>query len=160
MARHIDGVLDGGGLTDRVRDLHDGTWSTVGRTGVRGHAVGAAGSAALALAWIGLSWWHPAVTYHFGPPLAVAVWPLAFRARLRHRVSGAGALVTVAGGLAVAMTALAIAVAEHWLRGPALIGRGSVPAEEIILAVAACAWGWRVAARGRRAWFLPAETGQ
>src|SRR6266567_7778169 len=30
--------------------------------------------------------------------------------------------------------------------GPTLIGRGSVPAEEIVLAICASAWGWRVAA--------------
>ena len=36
-------------------------------------------------------------------------------------------------------------------------GRGSVPAEEEVLTVVAAAWGWRVAARRRGAWFLPAE---
>jgi hypothetical protein len=45
--------------------------STAGPAGqalVRGHLAGAAASAAFALAWLGLSWWHPALTYHFGPP--------------------------------------------------------------------------------------------
>ena len=45
----------------------------------------------------------------------------------------------------------------HWPRGPTLLGRGSVPAEEEVLTVVAAASGWRVAARRRRAWFLPAE---
>lgn len=125
-----------------------------------GHAAGAAASAALALAWLGLSWWHPAVTYHFGPPLAVAAWPLVSRARLRRRARGPGALAAAAGGLIVAAAAFAVVAAAHWLRGPTLIGRGSVPAEELILALIAGAWGWRVAARRKRAWFLPAEPGQ
>ena len=126
---------------------------------IRGHGAGAAVSAALALAWLGLSWWHPSLTYHFGPPLAAAAWPMALRARLRRRASQRRALAAVAGGFIVAMTALGVAVAEHWLRGPTLIGRGNVPTEEILLAVCAGAWGWRVAERRRRSWFLPAEPG-
>ena len=128
-----------------------------GGPGMRGHAVGAAASAALALIWLGLSWWHPHVTYHFGPPRAAAAWPIVLRARLRRRPSRNDVLAAVAGGFIVAMAALAVAVAEGWLRGPTLIGRGSVPAEEVVLAIIAALWGWRVAARRRRAWFLPAE---
>lgn len=126
---------------------------------MRVHVAGAALSAALALAWLGLSWWHPSTTYHFGPPLAAAAWPVALRARLRHQASRRRALTAVTGGLIVAMIALGVAVAEHWLRGPTLIGRGNVPAEEILLAACAGAWGWRVARRRRRSWFLPAEPG-
>src|SRR5260370_24651409 len=55
------------------------------------------------------------------------------------------------------MAALGIAVAAGWLRGPTLIGAGSVPVEEVALAVVAAAWGWRVAERRRRAWVPPAE---
>lgn len=124
-----------------------------------GQAAGAAISAALAVAWLGLSWWHPTVTYHFGPPLAAAAWPVALRARL-HRPTAAKATATaVTGGLLVAVAALIGAVAAHLLQGPTLAGRGDVPAEEIILTVCAVAWGWRVAARRRRAWFLPPEGG-
>jgi hypothetical protein len=127
---------------------------------VRQHAAGPAASAVAALAWLGLSWWHPEMTYHFGPPLAAVAWPVLLRARLRRPVSRAQALADAAGGFPVATGVLGIAIAERWLRGPTLIGSGGVPAEEIVLAICASAWGWRVAARRRRAWFLPAEPGQ
>jgi hypothetical protein len=116
---------------------------------VRGQLAGAAASGSLALAWLALSWWHPKLSYHFGPPLAAAAWPVLLRARLRTPARLAAALTAVSAGLLVAMAA-------HWLRGPALIGAaGSVPAEEVVLSVVAGAWGWRVAARQKRAWFLP-----
>ena len=121
------------------------------------HAVGAAVSVLVALAWLALSWWHPALTYHFGPPLAAAGWPVALRARLRRPARTPAALPAVAGGLLIAMAALGVAIGAHWLRGPTLIGTGSVPAEEVALALAAAAWGWRVAQRRKRAWYLPAE---
>jgi hypothetical protein len=124
---------------------------------LRAHVTGAAASAAFALAWLGLSWWHPTVTYHFGPPLAAAAWPVLLRARLRHPARRGPALAAVSGGFVIAMAALGIAAAAQWLRGPTLLGRGSVPAEEVLLAVVASLWGWRVAERRRRAWFLPAE---
>jgi hypothetical protein len=124
---------------------------------VRGHVTGAAASAALALGWLALSWWHPALTYHFGPPLAAAAWPVALRAQLRRPTRRALALAAVSSGFLIAMAALGVAVAAHWLRGPTLIGAGSVPAEEVVLAAVAAGWGWRVAARRPRAWFLPAE---
>ena len=120
---------------------------------------GAAASTVFAVAWLALSWWHPAVTYHFGPPLATAAWPVSLRARLRHPARPGQALAAVGGGFAIAMAALGAAMAAHWLRGPTLAGRGSVPAEEVLLAVVAAAWGWRVAGRRRRAWFLPGEPG-
>jgi hypothetical protein len=60
-------------------------------------------------------------------------------------------------GFLIAMAALGVAMAAHWMRRPTLLGRGSVPAEEVVLAVVAAAWGWRVAGRRRRAWFMPAE---
>ncbi len=126
----------------------------------RPDAQGAAASIMLALAWLGLSWWHPALTYHFGPPLAAAMWPVLLRARLHRPARRTAALVAVSGGFLIAVVALGVAVAAHWLRGPTLIGRGSVPAEEMVLAVVAAAWGWRVAERRRRAWFLPAEPRQ
>jgi hypothetical protein len=122
------------------------------------HATGAAVGALLALAWLALSWWHPALTYHFGPPLAAAAWPVAMRARLRRPVRGPIALAAVSGGLAIAIAALGIAISAHWLRGPTLIGRGNVPAEEVALALVAAGWGWRVAQRRKRALFLPAES--
>jgi hypothetical protein len=121
------------------------------------HVTGAVASAVFALAWLALSWWHPALTYHFGPPLAAAAWPVLLRARLRHATRRGQALVAVGGGFVVAVAALGVATAADWLRGPTLIGTGSVPAEEVVLAVIAAAWGWRVAARRKRAWFLPAE---
>jgi hypothetical protein len=121
------------------------------------HVAGAAASTGFALAWLVLSWWHPAVTYHFGPPLATAAWPVSLRARVRHPASAGQALAAVGGGFLIAMAALGVAMAARWLRGPTLAGGGSVPAEEVVLAVAAAAWGWRVAGRRRRAWFLPAE---
>lgn len=131
------------------------------RSGLPGiHLSGFAVSAAAALAWLGLSWWHPTVTYHFGPPLAALAWPMTLRARV-HGPTGRRAALTAAGfGLLVAMAGLGIAMAAHWLRGPTLVGRGSVPTEEVVLSVVAAAWGWRVAERRRRSWFLPAEPGR
>jgi hypothetical protein len=126
----------------------------------RAHLAGAAASTAFALAWLGLSWWHPSVTYHFGPPLAAASWPVLLRGRLHRPARRGPALAAVSGGFLIAVAALGIAAAEHWLRGPTLLGRGSVPAEEVLLAVVAALWGWRVAERRRRAWFLPAEPRQ
>lgn len=127
---------------------------------LRAHLAGVTASLAFALAWLALSWWHPSVTYHFGPPLAGASWPVLLRSRLRHPARRGPALVAVSGGFLIAMAALGIAAAAHWLRGPTLLGRGSVPAEEVLLAVVAAVWGWRVAERRRRSWFLPAEPGQ
>jgi hypothetical protein len=154
-ARRAPDGSDGfaGQQEDRAGDKR----ARAGRARVRGHIAGAAISAALALAWLGLSWWHPAVTYHFGPPLASAAWPIALRAQLRHRATATGTVTAVAGGLLVAVTALIGAVAAHLLQGPTLLGQGNVPAEEMILTACAGAWGWRVAARRRPAWFLPAE---
>jgi len=128
-----------------------------GRVPLRTHVAGAAASTAVALAWLGLSWWHPAVTYHFGPPLAVAAWPVLLRAQQHHAARRGEALAAVGGGFFIAMAVVGVALAAHWLRGPTLIGVGGVPAEEFVLAVVAAAWGWRVAERRRRAWFLPAE---
>ncbi|MGI8449616.1 MAG: hypothetical protein ACR2MP_21040 [Streptosporangiaceae bacterium] len=132
----------------------------VDRAPARGHQAGAAASVCLALAWLALSWWHPALTYHFGPPLAAAAWPLLLRSRLCHSARRGQALAAVTGGFLIAMAALGVAVAGNWLRGPTLIGSGSVPAEEVALAVVAAAWGWRVAERRRRSWFLPAGPAQ
>jgi hypothetical protein len=124
------------------------------------HLTGLAVSATVTLVWLGLSWWHPAVTYHFGPPLAALAWPMTVRARV-HGPTGRRTALTAAGyGLLAAMAGLGIAMAAHWLRGPTLIGWGSVPAEEVVLSVVAAAWGWRVAERRRRSWFLPAEPGR
>ena len=124
---------------------------------VRGHLTGAAAGTGVALAWLALSWWHPALTYHFGPPLAAAAWPVLLRARLHRPARGGRALAAAGGGLLIAMAALEVAAVGHQLRGPTLLGTGSVPTEEVVLAVVAAAWGWRVAGRRRRAWFLPAE---
>ena len=99
----------------------------------RPDAQGAAASIMLALAWLGLSWWHPALTYHFGPPLAAAMWPVLLRARLHRPARRTAALAAVSGGFLIAVVALGVAVAAHWLRGPTLIGSGTVPAEEIRL---------------------------
>ena len=126
------------------------------RAPARGHLAGAAASACLALAWLVLSWWHPALTYHFGPPLAAAAWPLLLRSWLRHPARRGQALAAVAGGVLVALAALRNAGTGNWLRGPTPTGSGGVPAEEVALAMLAAAWGWRVAERRRRAWFLPA----
>jgi len=78
---------------------------------LRAHATGAAASAVFALAWLGLSWWHPSVTYHFGPPLAAAAWPVLLRAQLRHPARRGPALAAVFGGFLVAVAALGIAAA-------------------------------------------------
>ncbi len=126
------------------------------RKSARGQLTGAAASASLALAWLALSWWHPTLTYHFGPPLAAAAWPVGLRAWLRRPARPGLVLTAVSGGFLVAMAALGVAWASDWLRGPTLIGAASVPAEEALLAVVAGVWGWRVAARRRQAWFLPA----
>src|SRR5260370_21249380 len=86
------------------------------KTPARAHMTGAAASAAFALAWLGLSWWHPALTYHFGPPLAAAAWPVLLRARLRHPPRRGAALAAVGGRVLVALAPLRVAVAGHWLR--------------------------------------------
>jgi len=118
---------------------------------------GPAASAGFALVWLTLSRWHPAVTYHFGPPLAAAAWPILKRASARRPIASGKALAAVAGGFLIAMAALGVAIAAGWLHGPTIVGAGSVPVEEVVLTAAAAVWGWRVAARRRRAWFLPAE---
>jgi hypothetical protein len=64
-----------------------------------GYRAGAATSLCLGLAWLVLSWWHPAVTYHFGPPLAAVAWPVLLRARLRHPVRRGHALGRSPAGL-------------------------------------------------------------
>src|SRR5258708_39850191 len=116
---------------------------------------GAAAGAACALAGLGMSWWHPAVTYHFGPPLAAAAWPVLLRARLRRPARRVQVLAAVVGGFLVAMAALGVGTGAGWLRGPTLIGAGNGPAEEVILAVLAAAWGGRVGERRPPARFLP-----
>ena len=78
------------------------------------------------------------MTYHFGPPLAAAAWPVSLRARLRHPALPGRALAAVGGGFLIATAAPGLAIAAHWLRGPTLLSRGSVPAvpaEEVVLAV-------------------------
>ena len=99
------------------------------------HAAGAAASTGFALARLALLWRHPAVTSDFGPPLAAAAWPVSLRARLRHPALPGRALAAVGGGFLIATAALGLTIAAHWLRGPTLLGRGSVPAEEVVLAV-------------------------
>ena len=81
------------------------------------------------------------MTYHFGPPLAAAAWPVSLRARLRHPALPGRALAAVGGGFLIATAALGLTIAAHWLRGPTLLGRGSVPAEEVVLAVVAALLG-------------------
>jgi hypothetical protein len=120
--------------------------------GGNGHVDGLAGPPAAA--GVGVP---AALTFHFGPPLAAAAWPVLLRVRLRRPARRVQVLAAVVGGFLVAMAALGVGAAAGWLRGPTLIGAGNVPAEEVILAVLAAAWGWRVAERRRRAWFLPPE---
>jgi hypothetical protein len=102
------------------------------------HAAGAAASTGFALARLALLWRHPAVTSDFGPPLAAAAWPVSLRAGLRHPAPPGRALAAVGGGFLIATAAPGLAIAAHWLRGPTLLSRGSVPAvpaEEVVLAV-------------------------
>jgi hypothetical protein len=127
---------------------------------VHGHVAGPAACAVAALAWLRLSWWHPHLTYHFGPPLAAVAWPVVLRARLSHPASRAQSLAGAAGGFVVAMAALGAAIAVLWLQEPTLIGRGSVPVEEVVLAVCAGAWGWPVLRGAGGHGSCPAEPGQ
>src|SRR5258708_39786808 len=86
-----------------------------GRGHLRTGMAGAAASAAFALAWLGLSRWHSAVTYHFGPPLAVAAWPGLLRAHLRHPAPRRQALAALGGGCPIALAAVGSGAAGAWL---------------------------------------------
>jgi hypothetical protein len=121
------------------------------------HALPAAVSLFVALGWIGLSWWHPSITYHLGPPLIGVAWPVLLRARLRRPAGRREATVAVVGAVLVALSAVVGATAAHLLNGPTLVGKGSPEIEAVILIAVGGAWGWRTATRRRRAWYLPAE---
>jgi hypothetical protein len=121
------------------------------------HVLPAASSLMAALAWVGLSWWHPTVTYHLGPLIVAAAWPLLLRARIGYPVGRPHAVVAALGGLILAGIAVGIAAAAHLLEGPTLIDRGSAIIESGLTALIGGAWGLRVASRRRRAWFLPRE---
>ena len=124
------------------------------------HVLPAASSLMAALAWVGLSWWHPTVTYHLGPLIVAAAWPVLVRARIGHPVGRPHAFVAALGGLVVAGIAVGIASTAHLLEGPTLIDRGSATVESVLTALVGSAWGLRVASRRRRAWFLPGEGAQ
>ncbi|HEX9035348.1 MAG TPA: DUF427 domain-containing protein [Streptosporangiaceae bacterium] len=123
----------------------------------RVHARAGGVAALVVLAWLALSWWHPRVTYHFGPPLAAVAWPVTVRALSGGPAGWRTALAAAAGGVGLAVAGVAVAAGLHWLAGPTLAGRGGVPAEELILIAAAVAWAARVMLRDRPAWFLRAE---
>lgn len=107
------------------------------------------------LAWLGLSWWHPTVTYHLRPLIVAAAWPVLLRARTEGPIGQGHSLVAAVGGLFFAATAVAIAATAHLLEGPSLIDRGTALDESVVVAFVGSAGGWRVASRRRRAWFLP-----
>jgi len=121
------------------------------------HVLPAASSLVAAMAWVGLSWWHPTVTYHLGPLIVAAAWPVLLRARIGHPVGRTHAFVSALGGLLLAGIAVGIAATAHLLGGPTLIDRGSATIESVLTALIGGAWGLRVASRRRRAWFLPRE---
>jgi hypothetical protein len=121
------------------------------------HVLPAASSLMAALAWVGLSWWHPTVTYHLGPLIVAAAWPVLLRARIGHQVGSTEAVVSALGGLVLAAIAVGIAATAHLLEGPTLIDRSSATIESVLTALIGGAWGLRVASRRRRAWFLLRE---
>gem|GEM_PF-5467559 len=78
--------------------------------------------------------YQSALTYHFGPPLAAAAWPVSLPARLRQPARPGQALAAVGGGFPIAMVVLGAALEAHWLCGPTLLGGGGLAAEEVVLA--------------------------
>jgi len=91
--------------------------------------------------------YQSALTYHFGPPLAAAAWPVSLPARLRQPARPGQALAAVGGGFPIAMVVLGAALEAHWLCGPTLLGGGGLAAEEVVLAR-------RVSAEGRTRAYL------
>jgi hypothetical protein len=84
---------------------------------------------------------NPTTTYHLAPALVVLAWPVAARS---HRVPGhwRPALVAVAGGVTLAVAAVAALTAQDALAGPALVGpnAGSETRLVILLATAVALW--------------------
>src|SRR5262249_38450995 len=78
--------------------------------------------------------YQSALTYHFGPPLAAAAWPVSLPARLRQPARPGQALAAVGGGFPIAMVVLGAALEAHWLCGPTLLGGGGLAAGEVGLA--------------------------
>jgi hypothetical protein len=124
---------------------------------MRAKVLPGATSLTLALGWLALSWWHPTVTYHLGPPLVALAWPVLTRARVRHQLGQRAAAVSALAGTVLALLAVALAAAAHLLEGPTLIDRGSAAVEGLVLALMAGLWGWRIASRRRASWYLPKE---
>jgi hypothetical protein len=95
--------------------------------------------------WAALSLRRPELTYHFGPLLAAAAWPMAHRSR--HGRAARNASIGLAAAVFIIVAAASTTV---WLwdglKGPALVG-GSALAEAFIAAAVGAAYGGRVLAR-------------
>jgi hypothetical protein len=95
--------------------------------------------------WAALSLRRPELTYHFGPLLAAAAWPVTHRSR-HGRVTRSAALRLAAAAFIIVAAASTAVWLWDGLNGPALVG-GSALAEAFIAAAVGAAYGGRVLAR-------------
>lgn len=98
---------------------------------------------AVAVAWTLLAISHPTVTFHLGPVLVAAAWPVGLRRGAAVRVASADALRGALGGLLVTAVAAFVLVALDAMRGPTLWGSGHAVVEVIPAALAGVVGGYR-----------------
>lgn len=90
-----------------------------------------------ALGWFALAISHPTTTYHFGPAIAAAAWPLVRRARTGRPLPPVAALLTGLGGVVVAAATTLVLQSRGALEGPVLLGVSPVGEAVISAAVGA-----------------------
>jgi hypothetical protein len=99
--------------------------------------------------WMLLAVWHPTTTYHLGPALVAAAWPLTLRRRDRNgRAPWQAVVLSVLGGAAVVVAVIALLAARGAMAGPTLFGgHGAVVEALLTTAVGAAFGGWRAMRR-------------
>jgi hypothetical protein len=117
------------------------------RVGGNEHVRGAAGSAVVAVVWIGLALWRPTVTYHLAPFIAAGTWSYLLRSG-PLRVANIDAARAAGGGFVLTMVAAVVIAALDAMRGPVLWGSGHAMLEVVPVAVAGAVLGYRVARCG------------
>jgi hypothetical protein len=112
---------------------------------------GPVASLVIAAVWAVLAIWHPTTTYHLGPALVAAAWPLTLRGRAgiaRARVRAV--VMSALGGTVTAFAAIGLLAARHALAGPTVLGGHGAMTEAFLAAVVGAAFGGWLATRPAR----------
>ena len=125
-----------------------GVLSDPERVDRRSHVLGAALSALIAIAWVGLAARTPTATFHFASLIAAAAWPAALRGAGPLRVAPIDAARGALGAAAMTFAAMVVLLAFDWLRGPTFWDSGPAVIEVVPMIAVGAAGGYRYARCG------------